>query len=130
MKTLCAVVIFFVVSLVGVAVWFSPLCALGTPMAYENNTPVSALDGICYPSDALCRVDFSGNVGDMKDALNSIFAVTVKEVESGELTIVYAYSPRVCADIQYLSSGEAYNVMAAHANGNISIGTPMLSGCY
>ncbi|MDE7164071.1 MAG: hypothetical protein K2O04_01420 [Clostridiales bacterium] len=130
MKTLCAVVILFVAGLVGVAVWFSPLCGLGAPTAYDNNTPVSSLDGICYPQGTLCRVDFSGDVGDMKNALDSILAVTVKEVESGELTIVYAYSPRVCADMQYLSSGEAYNVMAAHSSGNISIGTPMLSGCY
>lgn len=130
MKTLCAVVILFVSGLVGVAVWFSPLCALGTPKAYDNNSEVCSLEGICYPESTLCRVDFSGDIGDMNAALERIFAVTVKEVNSGELTVVYAYSPRVCADTQYLSSGEGYNVMAAFASGKISIGTPILSGCY
>ncbi|MDE7108026.1 MAG: hypothetical protein K2O39_06850 [Clostridiales bacterium] len=131
MKTLYAVVILFVASLLGVAVWFGPLCGLGTPTAYDNNEPVSTLDGLCYPSDALCREDFSGSEKDMHKALDSIFAVTVKEVKTDDgLTIVYALSPRVCAAKQYLRSGEAYNVMAAYSSGNISIGTPILSGSY
>lgn len=131
MKTLYAVVILFVVSLVGAAIWFSPLTSFGTPTAYDNNVPVHSLDGLCYPSDALCRVDFSGDEKDMKKALDSIFAVTVKEVTTDDgLTVVYAFSPRVCAEKQYLRSGEEYNVMAAYSSGSISIGTPILSGCY
>lgn len=131
MKTLYAVVILFVASLVGMAVWFSPLCGFGTPTAYDNNMPVYALDGLCYPSDALCRVDFKGSENDMHKALDSIFAVTVKEVKTDDgLTIVYALSPRVCAANQYLRTGEEYNVMAAYSSGNISIGSPILSGCY
>ena len=131
MKTLYAVVILFVASLVGAAIWFSPLCGLGTPEVYDNNVPVGAVEGLCYPSDALCRVDFSGSEKDMKRALDSIFAVTVKEVKTDDgLTIVYALSPRVCAQSQYLRSGEEYNVMAAYSSGSISIGTPILSGSY
>ncbi|MDE6028868.1 MAG: hypothetical protein K2F90_00930 [Clostridiales bacterium] len=131
MKTLYAVVILFVASLLGVAVWFSPLCDIGTPTAYVDNMPISALDGLCYPSDALCRVDFSGSEKDMARALGSIFAVTVKKVKTDDgLTVVYAFSPRVCAPSQYLRSGEEYNVMAAYNSGNISVGTPILSGCY
>ncbi|MCH5155342.1 MAG: hypothetical protein J1F69_01935 [Clostridiales bacterium] len=130
MKTLYAVVILFALGLLGVAVWFSPLVSFGTPTAYANNTPVSTLDGLCYPSDSLCRVDFDGDKKDMYSALDCIFAVTVKEVEISELTVVYAFSPRVCAKVQYLRTGEKYNVMAVHSGGNISIGTPVLSGCY
>ncbi|MDE6201393.1 MAG: hypothetical protein K2M47_05920 [Clostridiales bacterium] len=130
MKTLYAVVILFVASLVGAAVWFSPLISFGTPEAYDNNVPVYSLDGLCYPSDALCRVDFSGSEKDMHNALDSIFAVTVKEVKTDGLTVVYGFSPRVCAESQYLRTGEEYNVMAAYSSGNISIGTPILSGCY
>ena len=130
MKTLYAVVILFVVTLVGAAVWYSPLISLGTPVSYDNNIPVERLDGICYSADALCRVDFCGDEDDMYEALGSIFAVTVKEVQLDDLTVVYALSPRVCAKKQYLGSGEEYNVMAACSNGLISIGTPILSGCY
>lgn len=130
MKTLYAVVILFVAGLLGVAIWFSPLSGLGTPTAYDNNVPVCSLDGLCYPADSLCRVDFSGSEKDMHNALDSIFAVTVKEVKTDGLTIVYGFSPRVCAAPQYLRSGEEYNVMAAYSSGNISIGTPILSGCY
>ena len=130
MKTLCAVVIFFSASLIGVAVGFSPLCRFGTPVSYDNNEPVYSLEGLCYPGDALCRVDFSGDKSDMQKALDSIFAVTVKEVDMDGLTVVYALSPRVCAPLQRLKSGEQYNVMAAYASGNISIGTPLLGGCY
>lgn len=130
MKTLYAVVILFAVSIVGVAVWFSPLAQIGTPTAYDNNNPVCSLDGLCYPSDAICRVDFRGGADDMYNALDSIFAVPVKQVEIDGLTVVYALSPRVCAETQYLSSGEGYNVMAACSDGNVCIGTPVLSGCY
>ena len=130
MKTLYAVVILFVVSLLGVAVWFSPLISFGTPTTYDNNIPAAALDGVCYPADALCRVDFSGDEADMRRALDSMLAVTVKEVELDGLTVVYALSPRVCAAVQRLGSGEEYNVMASYSSGNISIGTPLLSGCY
>lgn len=130
MKVFYAVVIFFVLGLLGVAVWFSPLVFFGKPTLYRNNVPISAVDGICYPAEALCRVDFSGNEGDMKSALDRLFAVTVKEVEIDGLTVVYALSPRVAAAMQYLSTGEMYNVMAAYSDGNISIGTPILSGCY
>ena len=114
----------------GVAVWFSPLVSLGTPALYDDNVPVSTVRGVCYPSDALCRVDFDGDEDDMKSALNRLFAVTVKEVEVDGLTVVYAYSPRVSAQAQHLESGEGYNVMAAYSQGKISIGTPVLSGCY
>ena len=130
MKTFYAVVILFAVSLLGVAVWFSPLVGFGTPTAYENYIPGSKLDGICYSSDALCRVDFAGDRDDMYKALDSIFAVTVKEVKIDGLTVVYALSPRVCSPSQRLGTGEEYNVMAAYNDGNISIGTPVLSGCY
>lgn len=130
MKTLYAVVILFAAALIGAAVWFSPLCGLGTPVAYDNNEPVVALDGICYPSDALCRVDLTGDVTEMKRVLDGMLAVTVKEVCSDGLTVVYAYSPRVCTPAQHLYSGESYNVMAAHRSGKICIGTPVLSGCY
>ena len=130
MKVFYAVVILFAAGLLGVAVWFSPLVSLGKPVLYADNAPISAVDGVCYPSDALCRVDFSGDERDMKSALGRIFAVTVKEVEIDGLTVVYAYSPRVSAPMQYLRSGEGYNVMAAHSCGNISIGAPILSGCY
>lgn len=130
MKTLCAVVILFAASLVGVAVWFSPLLSLGAVAAYDNNAPTSSLDGLCYPAGAVARVDFSGDAADMYDALDSMLAVTVKQVEFDGMTVVYALSPRVCAESQYLSTGEEYNVMAAYSFGKISIGTPLLSGCY
>ena len=130
MKTLYAVVILFAASLLGVAIWFSPLVSFGTPKAYANNVPISELDGLCYPSSTICRVDFSGDVSDMRKALNSMLAVTVKEVETDGMTIVYGLSPRVCAETQKLGTGESYNVMAAYSSGNISIGTPVLSGCY
>lgn len=131
MKKLHAVVIFFVVGLIGAALWFSPLCSIGTPVAYDNNMPVCELDGLCYPSDSICRVDFSGGSEDMYKALKKIDAKTVKQAEASDgMIIVYAYSPRVCAATQRLSSGQEYNVMASYSSGNICIGTPLLSGCY
>ncbi|MCH5153832.1 MAG: hypothetical protein J1F71_01330 [Clostridiales bacterium] len=130
MKVFYAVVILFAVGLVGVAVWFSPLVSLGAPELYDDNVPVSTVRGLCYPSDALCRVDFKGDDGDMRQALDGLFAVTVKEVNIDGLTVVYAFSPRVAAQAQHLDSGEWYNVMAAYSDGKISIGTPILSGCY
>ena len=130
MKVFCAVVILFVAGIVGAAVWFSPLTALGAPTIYADNAPVSSVDGVCYPEDAICRVDFSGTEGDMAAALKRIFATTVKEVELDNITLVYAFSPRVAAKVQYLNSGEKYNVMAAYSDGTISIATPILPGCY
>ena len=131
MKKLHAVVIFFVISLVGAALWFSPLNCLGAPVAYDNNMPIAELDGLCYPSDSICRVDFSGGSEDMYKALKKIYAKTVKQAETDDgMIIVYAYSPRVCAAAQRLSSGQEYNVMAAYSDGKVCIGTPLLSGCY
>lgn len=130
MKKLCAAVVIFAVGIVFTAVWFSPLRALGKPQAYADNAFENALDGLCYPYDAVARVDLSGDENDMFDALERIFARTVKRVRNDGLLVVYAYSPRVCAKSQTTSDGKTYNVMAAYSDGKICIGTPILSGCY
>lgn len=131
MKKLCAVVIFFAVVAVAVAVWYSPLAQLGTPVRYYDNTPVATAEGACYGSDGLYRVDLSGGQDDMYAVLDKMLAKTVKKVRLDDGTVlVYALSPRVSAEEQSLSTGECYNIMAVWSDGNICIGTPMLSGCY
>ena len=37
---------------------------------------------------------------------------------------------RVCAPAETLADGSRYNVMAAASGGTVSVGTPVLSGCY
>lgn len=130
MKKLYTAVILFAACLVFTAVWFSPLTELGNPVSYENNVPVGSLDGLCYSDDQTVRVDFFGCENDMHEALRRICARTVKSVEIDGMLIVYAYSPRVICDVQKLSDGREYNVMAACSDGKISIGTPILQGCY
>ncbi|MCH5166127.1 MAG: hypothetical protein J1G01_06970 [Clostridiales bacterium] len=130
MKKLCAVVFLFAAGIVFTAVWFSPLAALGTPVAYSDNIPITRLDGLCYSADSLVRVDFTGGEEAMYSALDRIGAQEVERAETGELLVVYAYSPRVCAKPQELRSGCKYNVMCACSGDAVSIGTPILSGCY
>ncbi len=50
--------------------------------------------------------------------------------ETDGMIVVYAFSPRVCAATQSLANGAKYNVMACLRDGHISVGTPVLSGCY
>ncbi len=130
MKKLYAVVFLFVCIAVFVSVWFSPLGQLGEPRAYFDNTERGVYAGLCYPCDETVRVDFYGSEHDMYSALDSICAKQVKSVETDGLLIVYAHSPRVCNKPEKTLDGKVYNVMAAYCNGKISIGTPLLSGCY
>ncbi|MBD5132807.1 MAG: hypothetical protein HDT28_09540 [Clostridiales bacterium] len=130
MKKLIAVVFLFAAGLIATAIWFSPLTGLGRVYAYDNNEVIAAVDGVCYSQNGLYRVDFDGDETAMTDALDKIGARVVKQVEVGDTIIVYAFSDRVCAEVQYTAEGEEYNVMAAYGNGNVSVGTPILSGCY
>ncbi|MDE6402064.1 MAG: hypothetical protein K2L54_05555 [Clostridiales bacterium] len=130
MKKLYAAVILFAVGIVFTAVWFSPLVLLGTPVAYYYNMPVCSLDGLCYRADELARVDFCGGEADLYSALERIGARETERADSDGMIVVYAYSPRVCAKLQRLKSGKEYNVMACLRDGRISVGTPVLSGCY
>lgn len=130
MRKLCTAVILFAAGVCAVALLFSPLCALGAPQAYADNVAVRTYNGLCYPFDGNYRVDITGSERDMLCALSVIDATPVKSVSIGDMRVVYAYCPRVCSRLQTLPSGEKYNVMAAYSNGNISIGTPILSGCY
>ena len=130
MKKLIAVVFLFAAGLIAAAIWFSPLTGLGRVYAYDNNEIVGAMDGVCYAQNGLYRVDFSGDETAMTAALDKMGARVVKQVEMNDAVIVYAFSDRVCAEVQYTAEGEKYNVMAAYRDGNISVGTPLLSGCY
>lgn len=130
MKKLYTAVILLSAGLVFTALWFSPLSQLGTPTAYCDNIPVTALDGLCYPSDSPIRVDFSGSEAELYRSLDIMLADTVKTTEIDGMLLVYAHSPRVCAPVMYTSEGEVYNVMAAYSDGRICIGTPALAGCY
>lgn len=129
----CAVFFCFLILLgAGCAVWFSPLCFVGgEAFVYENNAPIEALaDAVCYMPSDVVRVDFDGSEDDMRAALSRIDAVTVERTELDGLVIVYAYSPRVCANALSLSGGGKYNVMAAWRAGKIAIGAPVLEGSY
>lgn len=113
------------------AVWFSPLCFVGGEVhAYENNAPSCEIDGVGYLPDTVVRVDLAGSENDMLAALDGMSAVEVDRTVLDDLVIVYAYSPRVCAETFELSSGRRYNVMAAYRSGHIAIGTPVLEGSY
>ena len=131
MKKLYAVVIFFVAAIVFTALWFSPFASLGTPQAYSDNAPVESLDGLCYAPNTLVRFDTVGGEDELYSALKVICACEVKSVrmEDGML-LVYAYSPRVGAEVQYLRDGTTYNVMAACDGQRVCLGAPILSGCY
>ena len=130
MKNLVAAILLLSVGIVFVAVWFSPLVGLGVPQAYSDNRAVCAYDGACYPADALIRVELAGGETELNRALEKICATSVKRVQADGLTIVYAYSGRVCSEEQILSDGRYYNVMAATDGAHVYIGTPVLSGCY
>lgn len=131
MKKLYAVVIFFVLTVIGTAVWFSPLCAIGKPTEYDNNAPVAEIGGVCYSADSCYRVDFDGEEEDLYAALKKINASEVKRVELTDgLVLVYAFSPRVTADVLHTAEGKPYNVMAASSSGRVSIGAPVLQGSY
>ena len=122
----------FVLLCAGCAAWFSPLCFVGgEAFVYENNAPIEALaDAVCYMPNDVVRVGFDGSENDMRAALDNIDAVTVERTELDGLVIVYAYSPRVCANALSLSSGGKYNVMAAWRDGRVAIGAPVLEGSY
>ncbi|MCX4314864.1 MAG: ABC transporter permease, partial [Clostridia bacterium] len=79
---------------------------------YDNNLPAGDIAGLCYPADATVRLDIEGGAAELDVALKSICARVVKTVELDGVTIVYAYSPRVCAEPLPLAEG-GYNVMAA-----------------
>ena len=131
MKKLYAVVIFFVLAIIGTAVWYSPLCAIGSPTEYELNAPVGRVDGVCYSADNNYRVDFDGEEKELYAALKKINASEVKRVDLDDgLVLVYAYSPRVTSDVHYTAEGKRYNVMAVSSSGRVSIGAPVLQGCY
>lgn len=132
MKKLLAVVFVFVLLLISVAIRFSPLNAVGAVKLYEDNVCVGNVEGFCYPQDALCRVDKSGSYNDMIRDLQRIGAKIIKTVraDSGDVTVVYAYSERVAGEECETKEGEKYNVMAAYRDGKYCIGTPVLSGSY
>lgn len=130
MKKLYAVVFLLLAGVIFTAVWFSPLASLGEPVEYRDNAPVGRIEGVCYAPDALVRVDMTGGETELFAALEDISAVVVKTVETDGLKIVYAYSPRVCARSETLADGALYNVMAATNGSTVSIGAPLLSGCY
>ena len=130
MKKLYAAVIIFAVGIVFTAVWFSPFVSVGTPVAYYDNMPVGEIDGLCYRADELVRVDFSGGEKELNAALARIYARETERAENDGMVLVYAFSPRVCAKPQRLRSGKEYNVMACMRDGRISMGAPVISGCY
>lgn len=130
MRKLCVALFLFAASIVFTAVWFSPLVGIGKAEAYSDNVAVGELSGVCYPRDALVRVELAGGESELNVALEKISAAPIKRVESDGLVIVYACSDRVCAKEQTLSDGRSYNVMAATDGEHVYIGTPILSGCY
>ena len=130
MKKLCAAVILFALASVFTAVWFSPLVAFGAPQAYDNNSAVARIDGLCYGADEVVRVEFAGGADELKAALSRMNAETVKTVEGDGVTFVYAYSTRVAASPLTDCDGNAYNVMAAYGDGTVKLGTPILQGCF
>ena len=131
MKKLLTAVAILAAGIIMAAVYYSPLTGLGDAYEYVNNVPVESIDGLCYARDKLVRVDFEGGESDMYAALDRINAETVKVADCGGAVVVYAYSPRVAARSEKLSDGVTeYNVMAAVRDGTVSIGTPLLSGCY
>ena len=130
MKKFLAAVFLLCIGIIFAAVWFSPLITLGEVKAYADNKAIAVVDGVCYSHDGIYRVDFTGEITDMFNALDGIGAKQVKRVDNDGMCIVYAFSPRVCCKKQATSEGDLYNVMAVWASGTISIGTPILSGCY
>ncbi len=117
---------------VAAAVWFSPLCfPHGNVSVYENNAPVLSIDGAaCYSPTDVVRVDLSGGENELRSALDRMCAEEVKRVELDGLTVVYAFSPRVCAKALTLADGGEYNVMLARRGDSIAIGAPVLEGSY
>lgn len=129
MKKLCAAVIVFAAALVAVAVWFSPLVSRGDAYVYENNTPVRAVTGV-YGANDVVRTDFDGGEGEMYAFLRGMLATVVKTERADGVTVVYAVSTRVAAEMQTTFDGAEYNVMAAYENGHVVIGAPVIQGSY
>lgn len=129
MKKFIAAVFLFAVGIVVTAIWFSPLAAFAQPNLYDDNVPIAAVQGLCYPADSVCRVDFCGGERDLFRALKAISASEIKRVEFDGAIYVYAYSPRVAVKAQK-TDGAEYNVMAVYSKGRVVIGTPVISGCY
>ncbi len=127
MKKLAVFFIAVALGMIGVGVWFSPLAGRGT--LYADNSPSGRADGFCYAADSTVRYDIKGSKTDMYDELKRMGAEVVRVEDADGVTIVYAYSPRVCAGGAYACYGE-YNVMAAYRDGYIAIGTPILEGSY
>lgn len=130
MKKLCAAVLCFAIISVLAAVWYSPLCALGSVDEYRNNERVCAVEGVCYNTDNSLRVELEGGEKELTSALDKICAEVVCAVKTGNRTVVYAYSPRVAAKPLTAINGNAYNVMAAYGGGKVVIGTTVIEGSY
>lgn len=127
MKKLLMFTALFICAAIGCAVWFSPLAKKA--VYYADNAPCGKVDGVCYAPNACVRADY-GSVEELFAALDKIGAREVCRAESGGTTVIYAYSDRVCAKSERLSSGEVYNVMAAFSDGVACMGTPILQGSY
>lgn len=130
MKRLVACFILFFAALIGTAVYYSPLLRLGTPELYYSNEAAGALDGLCYPAEAECRVDFPGGESELFSALEKIDCRVIRVDRTDGLTVVYGYSDRVRAETKRLSNGAAYNVMGASRGGRACVGVPILQGSY
>ncbi len=128
MKKLLTVFVLLVFVLIGAAVWYSPF-AFKDARVYENNVAEGRV-GVCYPSGASVRYDLDGDEPVMYAELEDLMAKPVKTVQTDGLTVVYAYSPRVCAAPRSTEEGGEYNVMAAYRNGHIAVGAPVLEGSY
>ncbi|MCH5162277.1 MAG: hypothetical protein J1G38_02165 [Clostridiales bacterium] len=128
MKKIVAVFILLLVGVVALSVWFSPFAGTDAKV-YDDNVAVSSVDGLCYAQNACVRYDATGELSDMYAALKKLRARIVKTATAGNVTVVYAYSDRVCGE-NTLLGGEKYNVMAAFRCGDIAIGAPLLQGSY
>lgn len=126
MKKLAVFFIAAALGAIGVAVWFSPFA--GRAVFYDDNRPTTRADGLCYAQGSNVRYDLTGSEDDMYGELERLGARIVRVEHADGLTVVYAYSDRVCSISAY--SATEYNMMAAYRDGMIAIGAPVLLGSY
>lgn len=100
-----------------------------------KNAPLVCKGGTLtrYPANPSCvseplRIDFYGDGSDAEEYLKKVSARVLLREQVDGLDIIYAYTPHVGRS-EWVH-GRRINLMLAVGGGKISVGVPLLKGCY